>query len=64
MMTTTRVAQRQGRGKKGYPMKGKIFKLVLFLLVAGGIAVVGFAYFGDLSPTQLELRKPVTLNVD
>lgn len=45
-------------------MKKRLFKLVLFLLVCGAVAVVGYAYLGDLSPTQQEIRKPVTLDVD
>lgn len=45
-------------------MKKRLFKLVLFLIVSGAVAVVGFAYLGDLSPQQEDLRMPVTLNVD
>jgi len=45
-------------------MFGKIFKLVLFLVVVGFAALVGFAYFGDLSPDRTENRTPVTLDVD
>ncbi len=45
-------------------MFGRIFKVLLFLLVIGFIALVGFAYLGDLSPNQTEQRDPVTLNVD
>ncbi len=45
-------------------MMGKLFKLILFLVVVGFVALVGFAYFGDLRPDQSELKAPVTLNVD
>ncbi len=50
--------------QEGDPMKARLFKLLLFLIVAGGVAVVGYAYFGDLSPDQKEIRQPVQLNVD
>ncbi len=45
---------------------GKLTKLLIFLLIIGFIALVGYAYLGpffgvDFSPTQTETRKPVTL---
>ena len=43
-------------------MKKRLFKLILFLLVAGAVGVVGFAYLGDLGPEQREIRLPVTLD--
>jgi hypothetical protein len=44
---------------------GRIFlKLVLFLVVAGGVALVGYAYLGDLTPTQSDVSEPVDLNAD
>lgn len=45
-------------------MFGRIFKVLLFLLVVGFLGLTGYAYLGDLSPDQSETRKPVTLNVD
>ena len=45
-------------------MIGKVFKLVLFLAIVGFVALVGFAYFGDLSPERVEQRTPVTLDVN
>lgn len=45
-------------------MIGRIFKVLLFLLVLGFIGLTGFAYLGDLSPDQTEQRKPVTVDVD
>jgi len=45
-------------------MFGKVFKLLLFLAVSGFVGLVGFAYLGDLTPDQTELRAPVTLDVD
>ena len=45
-------------------MMGKLFKLVLFLVVAAFVGLVGFAYLGDLSPAQTETRQAVTLDVN
>lgn len=45
-------------------MLGKIFKLLLFLMVLGAVALVGYAYLGDLSPDQSDMREPVTLDVE
>lgn len=45
-------------------MIGRVFKVLLFLLVLGFIGLTGYAYLGDLSPEQSEMREPVTLNVD
>ncbi|MEE9427711.1 MAG: hypothetical protein V3V25_06120 [Paracoccaceae bacterium] len=43
---------------------GKLFKLVLFLIMLAAFALVGYAYIGDLSPQQSETRQPVILDVD
>ncbi|MEE9389407.1 MAG: hypothetical protein V3U96_12450 [Paracoccaceae bacterium] len=43
---------------------GKLFKLVLFLVVMGFVGVIGFAYIGDLSPSQTDTRQPVVIDVD
>lgn len=45
-------------------MLSRIFKVLLFLLVLGFIGLTGYAYLGDLSPDQSEVRTPVTLDVD
>ena len=42
----------------------RILKLIVILAVLGFIALVGFAYLGDLSPEIEEVREPVTLEVD
>ncbi|WP_299674971.1 hypothetical protein [uncultured Roseobacter sp.] len=47
----------------------RIFKLLVFLLVVGGIGLVGYAYVGpffgaDFSAPQEEVRVPVTLDAD
>lgn len=39
-----------------------IFKLLLFLLVLGGIGLVGYAYLGDLTPEQTDVTQPVILD--
>lgn len=43
---------------------GRIFKALFFLALLGFIALAGFAYVGDLSPRQAEVKVPVTLNAD
>jgi len=45
-------------------MMGKLLKFVMFLAIVAGVAVTGFAYFGDLSPQQTDTREPVILQVD
>ncbi|MDW4497716.1 hypothetical protein R5H30_06975 [Sulfitobacter sp. D35] len=46
---------------------GRLFKLLIFLLIIGLIALVGYAYVGpffgaDFSAPQQEIRVPVTLD--
>ena len=43
---------------------GRLLKFLLFLIVLGFLGLVGFAYLGDLRPSQETLEEPVTLNVD
>ena len=45
-------------------MFGRIFKVLLLLVVLGFIGLTGFAYLGDLTPDQSEVREPVELNAD
>ncbi len=45
-------------------MLGRLFKALIFLLVLAFIALVGFAYLGDLTPEQSDVAEPVTLDVD
>jgi hypothetical protein len=40
---------------------GRIFKILLGLVILGLVAVIAFGYIGDLSPTQEEQRIPVSL---
>jgi hypothetical protein len=41
-----------------------LLKLVVFLLVIGALGLVGYGYFGDLSPNQTDVSEPVNLNAD
>ncbi len=41
-----------------------IIRIVLFLVVVGFLALVGYAYLGDLSPQQSLISAPVTLDAD
>lgn len=48
---------------------GRLFKLLIFLLVIGFIGLVGYAYVGEFfganfSPPQDETRTPVTLEAE
>ncbi|MGG7644616.1 hypothetical protein ACQ5SP_07360 [Rhodovulum sp. YNF3179] len=43
---------------------GRVLKLVFFLIVIGFVALVGFAYLGDMAPDRQEVNEPVTLDVD
>ena len=45
-------------------MIGKLIKFILFLVVLAVLALIGYAYLGDLSPNQSEIREPVTIDVD
>ncbi|PRX32681.1 hypothetical protein SAMN05216257_10696 [Meinhardsimonia xiamenensis] len=41
-----------------------LFRLILILAILGGIGILGYAYFGDLSPERRDVTQPVTLDVD
>lgn len=43
---------------------GRLFKLLVFLVLAGFIGLVGYAYLGDISPDQQDVRQPVDLDAD
>jgi hypothetical protein len=43
---------------------GRVIKALFILAVAGFLGLVGYAYLGDLTPSQKETRKPVVLNAD
>lgn len=41
-----------------------VFRLILLLALLGGLSVVAFAYFGDMSPDQTMIESPMTVEVD
>ncbi len=43
---------------------GRLIKAVLVLAVAGFVALVGYAYLADLTPTTAQVTLPVTLHAD
>lgn len=56
---------KQTKNERAFSM-GKLFKLLIFLLIIGFIGLVGYAYLGpffgvDFSPDPVETREPVTL---
>ncbi|MGL5012026.1 MAG: hypothetical protein ACRC6I_19320 [Paracoccaceae bacterium] len=42
----------------------RLIKLLLILAVLAFAGVAGYAYLGDLSPTQRPITQPVTLDAD
>lgn len=40
---------------------GRILQAILLLVLLAALGVVGYSYFGDLSPTRLEQQLDVTL---
>lgn len=48
---------------------GRLIKLLIFLIIVGLIALVGYAYIGpffgaEFAPAQVETRQPITLGAD
>lgn len=43
---------------------GRIIKALLFLVILGFVGLTVYAYLGDLTPVQGEVKKPVVLNAD
>jgi len=42
---------------------GRLLKFLLVLVVLGFLALVGFAYLGDLDPLQERVTEPVQLEL-
>ncbi len=42
----------------------RLFKVLLFLVLVGAVAVVSYAYLGDLAPDQSDVSEPVELNAN
>jgi hypothetical protein len=49
--------------RKGAYM-GRIIKALLLLVILGFLGLTIYAYLGDLTPVQGEVKKPVVLNAD
>jgi hypothetical protein len=49
--------------RKGDHM-GRIIKALLLLVILGFLGLTAYAYLGDLTPEQGEVKKPVVLNAD
>ncbi len=50
-------------------MVGRLFRYIGYLVVLAAVGLIVYAYVGpflgvDFSPPQVEVTKPVTLNVD
>lgn len=43
---------------------GRLLKAIVFITVLGFVALVGYAYLGDLSPVITEVSQPVTLDAE
>ena len=43
---------------------GRFWKAILMLLILAALGLVGFAYFGDMTPETGDVVQPVTLDVD
>lgn len=56
------IVTKQTRQKTKAGKMGRILKLLLFLIVLCGTALVVFAFLGDLSPQRGEVQVPVTLD--
>lgn len=42
----------------------RLLKILLVLVGLGGIGLIGYAYLADLSPEQVRVSEPVTLEAD
>lgn len=43
---------------------GRLFKILVFLIVIGALTVIGYGYLGDLSPSQEDRADPVELDAN
>lgn len=53
---------RKGRNKRIAGRMGRIIKGLLVLAVLGFLALVAYAYLGNLAPQQSPVTKPVVLD--
>ena len=47
---------------KGRCFMGRLLKAIIFLVLLGFAALVGYAYVGDMSPVVTDIIRPVTLD--
>ena len=40
----------------------RLFKLLIYLMILGGIGLVGYAYLGDLSPERRDVTEQINLD--
>ncbi|MFV0244274.1 MAG: hypothetical protein ACK5IB_04530 [Qingshengfaniella sp.] len=40
----------------------KLFKVLFYLIVLAALGLLAFAYLGDLSPNQTEIRIPIQID--
>jgi hypothetical protein len=59
-----RFAGRNPKQEEGKAGMARLLKAILAFLVFGFIGLVGYAYLGDMTPVQVPVTQPVTLNVD
>jgi hypothetical protein len=43
---------------------GRIIKALVLLVIVGFLGLTSYAYLGDLTPEQSEVKMPVVLNAD
>jgi len=43
---------------------GRIIKALLLLVILGFLGLIAYAYLGDMTPVQGEVKKPVVLNAN
>ena len=53
-----------GQNAGGMAMVARLLKFLLVIIILAALAVIGYAYLGDLSPQQQELKEQVTIEVD
>lgn len=40
----------------------RLLKILAFLIIVAGLGLVGYAYFGNLSPEQAQVSEPIELD--
>lgn len=55
---------RGGSAQIGKGEMGRLFKLLVFLILIGIVALIGYAYLGDLAPSRVEVNQPVEVDAN